>query len=89
MKKGILLRTISGAGDCFIKLKTGGEYLCTTDFSTKYIRKFRKKLGIRLNFKNSDTVLVFNWDENKFMYINPDQVIGTTALSLVLKNRGK
>jgi hypothetical protein len=87
MKKMKLLYLISGAGDCFIKLNNGMEYLCTTDFSNKYIKRRRKQLGVTLNFKHTTTVLVFNWDENSFMYINPDHVVGTTPLAKILKNK--
>jgi hypothetical protein len=82
-----ILKAISAAGDCFVKLKTGGEFLCTTDFSTKYVKKQRKKAGRPVGFdKTKDNILVFNWDKNKFENIPVKDVSGLTPLQQVLKN---
>ena len=86
MNKMQLLRLLSGAGDSFVLMRDKTESLCTVDFSTKYIKKYRKKYRTSLNFKDKTTILVFNWSENKFAYINPKDVTHVTPLANILKN---
>ena len=90
MKKGYLLKAISGSGDCFLKIKgRTDEPLCTIDFSTKYIKNKRKRLRMRLDFGKSKKILVFNWDADKFENIEPRDVLEYTPLASILNNRKK
>lgn len=69
-------------GDAIINLKSGRAFLATTDFSTKYIRKIRRKRVKDLRGR----IMLFNWSENKFEDILSSDISFITPLSKVLNN---
>jgi len=88
MNKFSLIKVLGTHGDVvlIVKDKTTGvttESLCTSDFSNKYIKAHRETRPLR----SKGTVTVFNWTENRFEMINPQNVVKFIPLAQILQNK--
>lgn len=88
MTKSKLLNLINKAGDAVVGINTDAgflEKLVTLDFSTSTIKKVARKRP-RVP---KDNVLVFSWDDMKYLELSPAAVAMVIPLSSILKNEGQ
>ena len=89
MNKGRVIGLLKQHGDAILSFKENTNinyHLCTLDFKNKYIKSRTK--GKKPWPKNKTDIVVFDWTENKYWILNPQNVIKIQPLSEVLQNKG-
>lgn len=87
MDRAELIRILKQNGDSIINYNSSksGKYrytVCTTDFSTKYIKEKGEPRE-----RSDGSVLVFAWDADSFKHIDPNNVTSVQPLSSELQNK--
>ena len=77
-----ILNALRTHSDILLELKNGDCFLCTAEFSNKYIRRNRKPKFI---FKDK-TILVFSWTDNMYRIVEPMSIKSWKPLSKILGN---
>lgn len=70
-------------GDSLVEMRHGEDFVGTTDFSNKYIRRVRRTE--RFNSLKGK-ILIFNWTAYKFDAIDVKNIFRITPLSSILQN---
>lgn len=86
MDREELIKQLQRNGDSVVNYTSSksGKFrytVCTTDFSTKYIRAKGEPKE-----RNDGTVLVFAWDADSFKHLDPRNVTSVQSLSQELQN---
>jgi len=86
MKKGELKKRLEEAGDSIITYRSQNSRklkynVCTSDFSTEYIRQKRNRAK-----EGQHTVLLFCWDTDSYRILVPENVTSVVPLNRVIKN---
>ena len=86
MKKEELKAKLEEAGDAVITYRSQNSRklkynVCTSDFSTEYIRQKRNRAK-----EVQNTVLLFCWDTDSYRILVPENVTSVVPLNRVIKN---
>ena len=88
MNKGRVIGLLKQHGDAVLTVKLPRKeqehHLCTLDFKNKYIKS--RTRGKKPWPRDSSSIVVYNWTEDKYWILNPNIVIKITPLSDILKN---
>ncbi|RLF44139.1 MAG: hypothetical protein DRN17_05025 [Thermoplasmata archaeon] len=85
--KKLAISLLRKNGDSLIELIGEHDgFLCTTDFSNKYIRRVRRTHRFD-SLKGK--ILLFNWTDYEFNAINTRDIFKITPLSTILKNEAQ
>jgi len=88
MNKMQFIKKMNSFGDAVIEFMDRPAVLCTTDFRTKYIKNYMRRINFRLDKKSKRNVLIWNWTDNKLESIDVWKVTRMTPLSKILNNKG-
>jgi len=81
MRKGTVISRFKSNPDQVLSLKGKEAILATTDFRTKYIRRFRRPM-----IPKTGDILVFDYSHNRFEKINANNITNMNPLAQVLNN---
>jgi hypothetical protein len=84
MQKGKLIGLLKQHGDMFLTPTSGTTSLCTIEFKNKYIKSQTK--GKKPWPRNKSHIVVFNWTDNRYSILDPQEIKQAEPLANLLKN---